>query len=99
MNLNSTLKNLKEMIKKLKIEDSGKQKAQDTKEEDLHLADEELILSKNKKAVLDNVNMKPTLAGKKTIGSLETHINGFRFVSTKGQKLDITFKNIKHAFF
>jgi len=65
----------------------------------LHLADEELILSKSKKVVLDNVNIKPTLAGKKTIGSLETHVNGFRFVTAKGQKLDFTFKNIKHAFF
>lgn len=33
------------------------------------------------------------------MGALETHQNGFRFQSTKGHKVDITFKNIRHAFF
>ncbi len=72
------------MIKKLKLEDSAKAKPSEAKEEDLHLANEELILSRAKKIFLDSVHIKPSLTGKKTMGSLETHINGFRFVSNKG---------------
>lgn len=56
-------------------------------------------MTKNKKLVLENINIKPSLTGKKTVGALETHMNGFRFMSTKGQKVDIVYKNIKHAFF
>ena len=82
--LNTTLKDLKEMIKQLKLEDSAKAKPSEAKEEDLYLANEELILSKHKKVVLDNVHIKPSLTGKKTIGSFETHVNGFRFLSHKG---------------
>jgi len=63
------------------------------------LANEPLVLTKNKKLVLENISIKPSLVGKKTIGSLETHQNGFRFISTKGHKVDITYRNIRHAFF
>jgi hypothetical protein len=45
----------------------------ETREEDEHLADENVILSKNKRLILENVNIKPSLTGKKTIGALETH--------------------------
>ena len=41
-------------------------------------------MTKNKKLVLENINIKPSLTGKKTVGALETHMNGFRFMSTKG---------------
>jgi nucleosome binding factor SPN SPT16 subunit len=30
---------------------------------------------------------------------LEIMANGLRFISTKGEKVDVSFKNIKHAFF
>lgn len=42
---------------------------------------------------------RPNLTGKKTSGNLEAHANGFRFVTKKGETVDIIFKNIKHAFF
>ena len=43
--------------------------------------------------------MKPNIEGKRSIGNLELHANGLRYVSTKGIKLDISFSQIKHAFF
>ena len=52
-----------------------------------------------KKESLENVVVKPNLEGRKTIGNLEIHTNGMRYVSTKGFKVDIPFSNIKHAFF
>ena len=61
--------------------------------------DEALIPTKNKRLILENVQIKPSLTGKKTIGALETHVNGFRFVSTKGHKVDITYRNIRNAFY
>lgn len=43
--------------------------------------------------------IKPNLEGKKTIGNLELHQNGVRYVSTKGLKVDILFEQVKHAFY
>jgi len=39
------------------------------------------------------------LLGKKTLGNLEIQQNGCRFVTTKGQKVDVCFSNVKHCFF
>jgi len=33
------------------------------------------------------------------LGSLEAHTNGFRYTSVRGDKVDILYNNIKHAFF
>ena len=52
-----------------------------------------------KKDMLDNLVIRPNLVGKKTVGALEIHQNGVRFVSSKGQKVDICFSNIKHCFY
>ena len=32
-------------------------------------------------------------------GTLEAHVNGFRYTSIKGDKVDIIYSNIKHAIF
>jgi len=32
-------------------------------------------------------------------GSLEAHVNGFRYTSVRGDKVDILYNNIKNAFF
>ena len=37
--------------------------------------------------------------GKKTLGNLEIHQNGVRFIASKGEKIDICFSNVKHCFF
>ena len=50
-------------------------------------------------STLKDLILRPAITGKKTIGELQTHCNGFRFMSQKGQKIDITYSNINHAFF
>lgn len=76
-----------------------KEKNPDTRDEDLHLANEQLIPFKAKRVSLDCLTIRPNIAGKKTVGLLETHKNGFRFSSNKGVKVDFTFANIRNAFF
>ncbi|KAF7496659.1 FACT complex subunit spt16 [Sarcoptes scabiei] len=41
----------------------------------------------------------PNIIAKRIHGTLEAHINGFRFTSIRGDKIDIMYNNIKHAFF
>ena len=62
---------------------------------------EKLVQGRGRVPVLHDVWVRPTLGGrgKKMTGSLEAHTNGFRYHSPKGEKLDIMFGNIKHAFF
>lgn len=48
---------------------------------------------------LDNLIIRPNISGKKTVGKLELHKNGLRFISSKNQELCIVFNNIKHAIF
>lgn len=45
---------------------------------------------------LVEVYMRP---GKKSVGVLEAHENGLRFVASKGERVDILYANIKNAFF
>ena len=52
-----------------------------------------------RKEMLDGLVIRPNLSGKKTVGALEIHQNGLRFTSSKGQKVDICFSNIRHCFF
>lgn len=57
------------------------------------------LMVQGKPPRLQNVNIRPNLGGRKTTGTLEAHINGFRFITTKKGKVDIIYSNIKHAFF
>ena len=92
-NINNCFKTLKELIKKVK--------AFDTQEKDKgSLVDQEkLLLIKGKRPALQDVMIRPNISGKKTQGTLEGHQNGVRFTSTKSDKVDIIYTNIKHAVF
>ena len=48
---------------------------------------------------LQDLTMRPQLTGRKCVGGLAAHQNGLRFVSSKGEVLDILYDNIKHAIF
>jgi nucleosome binding factor SPN SPT16 subunit len=58
-----------------------------------------LIPLKTKRPTLSNVSVRPNISGKKTSGTLEGHTNGMRFTSAKGEKVDVIYENIKHAFY
>jgi len=93
-------KNLNEIFKKVKdLQKRVKTQEEEIKNQEEHGEQEGLILNKGKKPILQDIKVRPNISGKKTIGNLEAHLNGFRFVTKKGEKIDVTFKNIKHAFF
>ena len=58
-----------------------------------------LVLSKDKVPRLSDLSMWPALSGRKTQGTLETHTNGLRFVSNKGEKIELIYANIRHGIF
>lgn len=61
---------------------------------------ESLIKSTRPGPKLTNLKIRPTLGGgRKTVGTLEAHQNGFRYITTKKGVVDIIYRNIKHAFF
>ena len=61
---------------------------------------ESLILLKSaRREQLENLVIRPNLVSKKTLGNLEIHQNGLRYITHKGEKVDICFSNIKHCFF
>mmetsp|Transcript_37165 Transcript_37165/g.54687 ORF Transcript_37165/g.54687 Transcript_37165/m.54687 type:complete len:1107 (+) Transcript_37165:226-3546(+) len=61
---------------------------------------EKLIRTKNERVPrLSDLTMRPVFSGRKTQGNLESHSNGLRFISTRGETLDIMYNNIKHAIF
>lgn len=83
---------IKDMIRDYKI------KEQENKEKEDIIEQEKIKIRKEKKIFLPEIFIKPAISGKKTQGVLEAHVNGFRFISTKGEKVDIIYNNIKHAF-
>lgn len=54
---------------------------------------------KGRRPCLEDLKMRPNLTGRKTSGTLEAHSNGFRYTSTKGERVDVNYSNIKHAFY
>lgn len=91
----TAFKAIKDLIKKVKTQEQEDNQRQDNQS----LPIEDLILTKGKKEVLENLVIRPNIVSKKTIGNLEIHQNGVRFTSQKGHNIDVTFSNIKHAFF
>ena len=75
-----------------------KAKEQENKEKEDIIEQEKIIIKKEKRIFLPEISLKPPISSKKTQGVLEAHVNGFRFISTKGEKVDIIYNNIKHAF-
>lgn len=92
-NLNSAFRLLKELIKRVKV------KEVEEIEKSSLVDQERLMIIKGKRPMLPDVTIRPNISGKKTQGSLEGHQNGLRFTSSKGEKLDIIYTNIKHAIF
>ncbi len=84
---------IKELIKGVKVKD------QERKDKEGLVTQKSLVLTKSKRPVLNDVSVRPNISGKKTTGTLEGHTNGLRFTSAKGEKIDIIYENIKHAFY
>ena len=85
-----TAKQIKELIKKFKLK---------SKLSDLSIVNNRKELLKTKLVTLDDIYMRPSLAGKKSVGYLTSYANGFKFVSKKNDIFEIFLSNIKHAIF
>jgi len=70
------------------------------KEEANLVKQDKLVRTKNERVPrLADLTMRPVFAGRKTQGNLEAHSNGLRFISTRGEIVDVMYVNIKHAIF
>jgi len=70
------------------------------KEEANLVKQDKLIRTRNERVPrLADLTMRPVFAGRKTQGNLEAHSNGLRFLSTRGEIVDVMYANIKHAIF
>uniref|UniRef100_A0A7E4VLK0 FACT complex subunit n=1 Tax=Panagrellus redivivus TaxID=6233 RepID=A0A7E4VLK0_PANRE len=48
---------------------------------------------------LKDLFVRPNVVAKRITGTLEAHVNGFRYHSIRGDDIDVLYNNIKHAFF
>ncbi|RWS01709.1 FACT complex subunit spt16-like protein [Dinothrombium tinctorium] len=93
-NLNTAFRLIKEVQKKFKTREA------EEKEKEGIVKQDTLVLSQNKgNPKLKDLYIRPNIYSKRISGTLEAHVNGFRFTSIRGDKVDILYNNIKHAFF
>ncbi|KAL7512855.1 hypothetical protein ACHAXN_009953 [Cyclotella atomus] len=79
---------------------SARQKELQDQEEANLVKQDKLVRTKNERVPrLSDLTMRPVFAGRKTQGNLEAHSNGLRFISSRGEIVDVMYANIKHAIF
>lgn len=93
-NLSTAFRLIKEMQKRFKTEEAEEREKEGAVKQD------KLILSQNKlNPKLKDLLIRPNIIQKRITGSLEAHTNGFRYTSLRGDRIDVLYNNIKHAFF
>ncbi|KAL7031964.1 hypothetical protein ACKWTF_007185 [Chironomus riparius] len=93
-NLNTAFRLIKEVQKRFKTREAEEREKEDLVKQDT------LVLSTNKgNPKLKDLYIRPNIVTKRMTGSLEAHVNGFRYTSVRGDKVDILYNNIKSAFF
>ncbi|CAD8117267.1 unnamed protein product [Paramecium sonneborni] len=85
---------IKQLQKKVKAE-------QQVEREKQHVGElEPLVVSKSgRKPIFKDLKVRPTFGSGKAAGILEVHTNGFRYIHSNKEQLDIVFKNIKHYIY
>lgn len=65
------------------------------------LVQQEALNTRGRMFSLPDVWIRPNFGGKgrKMTGQLQAHSNGFRYSTPKQERLDIMYRNIKHAFY
>ncbi|KAK0427999.1 hypothetical protein QR680_010535 [Steinernema hermaphroditum] len=93
-NLHTAFRLIKEMQKRYKTAEAEEREREGAVKQD------KLILSTAKgNPKLKDLSVRPNIIQKKIAGSVEAHVNGFRYTSLRGDKIDVLYNNIKHAFF
>ena len=92
-NLNTSLRLIKD------VQNRFKNREKEEKEMEGVVQQEELVLSVGRpNPKLKEVFIRPNIQQKRMPGQLEAHVNGFRFTSIRGEKVDILYSNIRHGF-
>jgi len=92
--LNNALRMIKELRKRVAAREADRVATADL------VVQETLIETKGRSIPrLTDVFIRPNPTGRRTIGTLEAHVNGFRFISQRGEHIDVLYKNIKIPFF
>ena len=99
--VNSPAQNLQDSFVTIKtVQKKFKTRIDEQKELEGVVKQDTLIISTNKVGPkLKDLFIRPNLYQKRISGSLESHVNGFRFTSIKNDKVDILYNNIKHAIY
>jgi len=93
-NLNAAFKKIKDIQKKYRMRE-----AEEREKADL-VSQATLIVSQSKgNPKLKDLYIRPNIVQKRLSGILEAHTNGFRYTSVRGDRVDILYDNIKHAFY
>ena len=93
-NLNAAFKYIKDIQKKYKTRETEEKEKADLVQQD------KLVLSQGKgNPKLKDLYIRPNIVQKRLSGTLEAHVNGFLYTSIRGDKIDILYNNIKHAFY
>eukprot|EP00916_Digyalum_oweni_P020544 GHVL01034251.1.p1 GENE.GHVL01034251.1~~GHVL01034251.1.p1 ORF type:complete len:859 (+),score=117.86 GHVL01034251.1:78-2654(+) len=94
--IQSVFRQIKELIKKVKVADEEAAQKKDLVEQAT------IQYNKTKtRAILKDLSIRPSFGQKRFTGTLEAHTNGFRFQSSgrSTEVVDIVYKNIQHAIF
>lgn len=99
--VNSPSQNLQDSFVTIKtVQKKFKTRVDEEKELEGVVKQDNLVISTNKVGPkLKDLFIRPNIYQKRISGSLEAHINGFRFTSIKNDKVDIMYNNIKHAIY
>jgi len=93
-NLNTAFKLIKDIQKTFRTREAEEKEKADLVQQDT------LIIGTGKgNPKLKDLYIRPNIVQKRLIGVLEAHTNGFRYTSIRGDKVDILYNNIKHAFY
>jgi len=93
-NLTTVYQQLSELRKRVR------QREQRAEQEKDLVVQQKLIRIKDQRIPrLQDLTMRPSLSGRKCVGTIEAHQNGIRFTSTKYEVLDVLYSNIKHAIY
>jgi nucleosome binding factor SPN SPT16 subunit len=93
-NLSQVYQQFQELRKRVK------QREQRAEQEKDLVVQQKLVKIKDQRIPrLQDLSMRPSMSGRKCIGTLEAHQNGLRFTSTKNEQIDIMYANIKHAIY
>uniref|UniRef100_A0A1I7SA86 FACT complex subunit n=1 Tax=Bursaphelenchus xylophilus TaxID=6326 RepID=A0A1I7SA86_BURXY len=93
LNLQTAYRLIKEMQKKFRTSEAEEREKEGAVKQD------KLVLNNMKgNPKLKDLYVRPNIV-KRMSGVLEAHQNGFRYTTPRGDKIDVLYNNIKHAFF